>query len=115
MRLTHSTKEILLTGVPLRLSIQVESNRPEHGRMVQGCADWVRITKRRMGVAIASRIGPDLGTQSKMRRVLDSKIEQQIGASISISGAHRLAMTWHEYHEATKHSVESLSASAADS
>src|SRR6201987_1537142 len=27
---------------------------------------------------------------------------------ISISDAHLLAMTWREYHEATKHSVESL-------
>jgi len=61
-----------------------------------------------MGVAIASHVVPDLGKQSKGRRVLDAKIEQQNGASIRIRGAHRLAMTWHEYLEATKHSVESL-------
>ncbi len=32
----------------------------------------------------------------------------KLAASIRISGAHLSAMTWHEYHEATKHSVESL-------
>src|ERR1035437_9511838 len=36
------------------------------------------------------------------------RTEQQIGASIRISGAHLPAMTWQDYHEATKHSVESL-------
>jgi SagB-type dehydrogenase family enzyme len=48
-------------------------------------------------------------TMSKVRpRALPAKIEQQIGASISMSGAHLPAMAWHDYHEATKHSVESL-------
>jgi hypothetical protein len=41
-------------------------------------------------------------------RLLIAKIELEIGASISFSGAHSPAMTWHEYHEATKHRVESL-------
>ncbi len=39
---------------------------------------------------------------------LDAKIDHQFGASISTSGAPLPAMTWREYHEATKHSVESL-------
>jgi len=39
---------------------------------------------------------------------LDVRIEQQPGACIDINGAHLLAMTWREYHESTKHSVESL-------
>src|SRR5580704_4737261 len=37
---------------------------------------------------------------------LDAKIEHQIGGNIN--GAYLPAMTWREYHEATKHSVESL-------
>ena len=32
----------------------------------------------------------------------------KLAASIRISGGHLSAMTWREYHEATKHSVESL-------
>ncbi len=35
-------------------------------------------------------------------------MEQQLGACIDINGAHLPAMTWREYHESTKHSVESL-------
>jgi hypothetical protein len=41
-------------------------------------------------------------------RLLGAKIKLEIGASISFSGAHPPAMTWHEYHEAVKHSVQSL-------
>ena len=37
---------------------------------------------------------------------LDARIEHQIGGSIS--GVRLAAMTWRDYHEATKHSVESL-------
>src|ERR1700735_3554365 len=37
---------------------------------------------------------------------LDAEIERQIG--VSIGGAYLPAMTWREYHEATKHTVESL-------
>ena len=33
---------------------------------------------------------------------------KHLTAGISINGAHLPAMTWREYHEATKHSVESL-------
>src|SRR5712692_10112670 len=35
-------------------------------------------------------------------------MSQQLGACIYINGAHLPAMTWREYHESTKHSVESL-------
>jgi hypothetical protein len=46
---------------------------------------------------------------SKVRpRALPATIKQQIGARIRMSGAHLPAMKWHDYHEATKHSVDSL-------
>jgi hypothetical protein len=45
---------------------------------------------------------------SLAQRLPGARFELQIGASISIGGAHPPAWTWHEYHEATKHSVESL-------
>ena len=38
----------------------------------------------------------------------DVKIEQQLRICLGISEAHLSTMTWREYHESTKHSVESL-------
>jgi SagB-type dehydrogenase family enzyme len=35
-------------------------------------------------------------------------VQQQTGGSINLSETHRPAITWRDYHEATKHSVESL-------
>jgi SagB-type dehydrogenase family enzyme len=35
-------------------------------------------------------------------------VQQQTGGSISLSGIYLPAMTWRDYHEATKHSIESL-------
>ena len=43
-----------------------------------------------------------------MSKVRPRALPANIGASISMSGAHLPAMTWRDYHEATKHSVESL-------
>src|SRR6266550_5896746 len=38
----------------------------------------------------------------------DVKIEQQLRICLSICNARLSTMTWREYHESTKHSVESL-------
>src|ERR1700754_4632583 len=39
---------------------------------------------------------------------LDVKIEQQLRICLRICNARLSTMTWREYHESTKHSVESL-------
>jgi SagB-type dehydrogenase family enzyme len=52
--------------------------------------------------------GRSLFVRLKLHEEFTAKLQQQTGGSINLSETHRPAMTWREYHEATKHSVESL-------
>src|SRR5665811_1673130 len=69
-----------------------------------------RIVRRSSPCRIRDRTWDSIG--NRRRNTLQSRggpyIREVTPTTISISGGLLAAMTWREYHEATKHSVESL-------
>ena len=71
---------------------------------------WTAVLRSEAPFSISCRLCGGLQVNREGDQLLLGKLlpHKNLTASIRISGAHLPAMTWREYHEATKHSVESL-------